>query len=487
MLLQNGLDLVGRTWCCCRASIRSYGQEAGIVLHELDKVGCGAAYGKVAMLPIQLLKPLPNVRDRHRHLLSLVSKKAWHLRGRMATEEIYTGVESGSDLSFDYLAFVVVAGLIAAVGLATNSSVMIVASMLVSPLMGPILAFSFGTSASDPYLMWKGVVSETVGVLLTFLVGFIVGLAVCIWTGVARGFQWPTNEMESRGEVSGLVVGVFFAIPSGAGVALSTTQGGTTALVGVAIAASLLPPIVNCGMCLAFAAAGAQRIGMRRSKFFHISGMSLALFLINVFCIYTVCILFFWIKGIKKVRKQLSLYRELPPIPMKAKAEGGVSAPLTTIPKHAITAPGALAGNDQGTASAGGSCGGCSDQAAKGGEVAIKVGDPSDLRENGRTTDASKPACAPSSRPNSGGIVRRATGLFGSLRRLAGSGDVTATATAAVVTAPKPAPTADAPGQPLRGWGKVRKVVLEDKALKNLSEQGLGDEESLTSPRVHNI
>ncbi|GIL74932.1 hypothetical protein Vretifemale_4796 [Volvox reticuliferus] len=156
MLLQNGLDLVGRTWCCCRASIRSYGQEAGIVLHELDKVGCGAAYGKVAMLPIQLLKPLPNVRDRHRHLLSLVSKKAWHLRGRMATEEIYTGVESGSDLSFDYLAFVVVAGLIAAVGLATNSSVMIVASMLVSPLMGPILAFSFGTSASDPYLMWKG-------------------------------------------------------------------------------------------------------------------------------------------------------------------------------------------------------------------------------------------------------------------------------------------------------------------------------------------
>ena len=38
------------------------------------------------------------------------------------------------------------------------------------------------------------------------------------------------------------------------GVALSVTSGGGNSLVGVAIAASLLPPVVNTGVCLAFAA-----------------------------------------------------------------------------------------------------------------------------------------------------------------------------------------------------------------------------------------
>ncbi|GLI69557.1 hypothetical protein VaNZ11_014193 [Volvox africanus] len=477
-------------------------QEAGIVLHELDKVGCGAAYGKVAMLPVQLLKPLPNVRDRNRHLLSLVAKKAWHVRGRMATEEIYTGVASGSELSFDYLAFVVVAGLIAAVGLATNSSVMIVASMLVSPLMGPILAFSFGTSVRDPYLIWKGVVAETVGVMLTFLVGLIVGLAVCIWTGVAHGYQWPTGEMESRGKVSSLVVGVFFAVPSGAGVALSTTQGGTTALVGVAIAASLLPPIVNCGMCLAFAAAGARRVGWQAGQFFRVSGMSLALFVINVGCIYSVCILFFWIKGIKKVRKQLSLYRDLPPIPMKAgplqqvKADVGVSIASPQMPKHATTAPAVLVGDDKGTApagtdrsSAGCGNGGGGGQTPNGGKVVIKVADASAAGgENGGRPGTQQSGSAPGSRHSSAGIVRRTTGLFGSLWRIAGSGlggggsgaDNTATAP------PREGRSVEgAPGQTVRGWGRVRKLVLEDKALQKIPEPG--DVESLNSPRVHNI
>ena len=39
---------------------------------------------------------------------------------------------------------VIVAGLLAGVGLAANNTVVIVASMLVSPIMGPILAVTFG-------------------------------------------------------------------------------------------------------------------------------------------------------------------------------------------------------------------------------------------------------------------------------------------------------------------------------------------------------
>jgi hypothetical protein len=37
---------------------------------------------------------------------------------------------------------------------------------------------------------------------------------------------------------------------------ITTTQGGVNSLVGVAIAASLLPPVVNLGMCLAYGLVG---------------------------------------------------------------------------------------------------------------------------------------------------------------------------------------------------------------------------------------
>ena len=39
------------------------------------------------------------------------------------------------------------------------------------------------------------------------------------------------------------------AIPSGIGVVLAIAGGGANALVGVAIAAALLPPVANCGLC----------------------------------------------------------------------------------------------------------------------------------------------------------------------------------------------------------------------------------------------
>ena len=31
------------------------------ILYELDKVGCGVAYGKIALLPVEMVKPLPRV------------------------------------------------------------------------------------------------------------------------------------------------------------------------------------------------------------------------------------------------------------------------------------------------------------------------------------------------------------------------------------------------------------------------------------------
>ena len=83
----------------------------------------------------------------------------------------------------------------------------------------------------------------------------------------------------------------------------------------MAIAASLLPPIINSGMCLGFALAGAPRFpNYHQRDFLVISGYSLCLFLLNVVCIYSVAQLFFRIKHVYPVRSLLVPSKDLPAV-----------------------------------------------------------------------------------------------------------------------------------------------------------------------------
>jgi len=60
--------------------------------------------------------------------------------------------------------------------------------MLVSPLMGPILGFTLGTSVRDMMLVKRGIVAETIGFLGCLLVGIIAGVAPHLRRG--KG-PWP--------------------------------------------------------------------------------------------------------------------------------------------------------------------------------------------------------------------------------------------------------------------------------------------------------
>lgn len=65
---------------------------------------------------------------------------------RITQSQIKDKVTSSAQLTTDYLLFVVAAALIAAAGLASDDVVSTVASMLISPIMGPIMAFTYGAS-----------------------------------------------------------------------------------------------------------------------------------------------------------------------------------------------------------------------------------------------------------------------------------------------------------------------------------------------------
>ena len=157
------------------------------------------------------------------------------IKSRLLVSEVIARIRAGAEFSFDFLLLLLLSGIIAFFGLMENSSVVLVASMLVSPLMGPILAGIFGGAVNDQSLTWCGVRHEVYSLMICILLGFLLGLPLVPWLAQyyhhgldSAQFQFPTSEMLARGELRSLWVGVLIAVPSGAGVALSVLGGKNT-------------------------------------------------------------------------------------------------------------------------------------------------------------------------------------------------------------------------------------------------------------------
>jgi uncharacterized hydrophobic protein (TIGR00271 family) len=133
--------------------------------------------------------------------------------------------------------------LIASVGLNTNSTAVIIGAMLISPLMGSILAIAYGTVTADYAEVRK------------HLTGFVFQIIFSILTSTIYFFLSPrkgvTDELIAR-TTPGLF-DVIIAMAGGiAGIIGQTRKDKTNNIVpGVAIATALMPPLCTCGYSLA--------------------------------------------------------------------------------------------------------------------------------------------------------------------------------------------------------------------------------------------
>jgi len=131
--------------------------------------------------------------------------------------------------------------------LATDNVVVLVASMLISPLMGPVIAVTLGTSINHWALVRKGLLAGIKSLIVAGAIGAALGAIAILKGGVQ---DWPTAEMSLRGDASQMPLNVIVAVASGLGVCLSGLGQNANSLVGVAISASLLPPTVNAAMAM---------------------------------------------------------------------------------------------------------------------------------------------------------------------------------------------------------------------------------------------
>ncbi|OTF72220.1 DUF389 domain containing protein, partial [Euroglyphus maynei] len=200
--------------------------------------------------------------SKTREVLSIKEKQNKFLKSvtaRLTVAQIVSSVRDSATLTFDFICYLIFASWIAAMGLLDNSVISLVASMLVSPMMGPVMAMTFGTIIKDRSLRNMGIKNIFVCLMGTISFGFLFGMIALNFTqewtnslGSNNTYTWPTDMMRERGLVRITWVGTLVAFPSGCAVAISLLSGNDASLVGVAISVSLLPPAVNAGLLWAF-------------------------------------------------------------------------------------------------------------------------------------------------------------------------------------------------------------------------------------------
>ena len=96
------------------------------------------------------------------------------LASKMRVDQILEKIRIDTRIDFDYVSFLVISSVLAVVGLSTNSAPTIVASMLISPIMGPVLAMAIAANVQKPKLFRLGVYNYILTLAVCIVVGFVV-------------------------------------------------------------------------------------------------------------------------------------------------------------------------------------------------------------------------------------------------------------------------------------------------------------------------
>lgn len=168
---------------------------------------------------------------------------AFSLEGDSATNElIHQTIVGGANVKGTNLVILMLAIFIASIGLNMNSTAVIIGAMLISPLMGGIMAIGYGMATNDIRLVKKA------------FLGLLFQVIVCVATSTLYFAITPisTARSELLARTTPTIWDVMIAFFGGlAGIIGVTRKERTNVIPGVAIATALMPPLCTAGYGLA--------------------------------------------------------------------------------------------------------------------------------------------------------------------------------------------------------------------------------------------
>lgn len=170
------------------------------------------------------------------------------------------------------------AAVIAAYGLLSDSTAVVIGAMLVAMMLGPIAGISLALIDSRWMLLKTALKTLTLGIIMIYGIGFLIGL---IHPNIAI-----TNEIMARTHPNSL--DLMIALAGGAaGAFASVSPRLSVAVVGVAVATALVPPLVASGLLLSRAE-------------FSLSANAFLLTFTNIIAIQVSSSMVLWIAGFRR-------------------------------------------------------------------------------------------------------------------------------------------------------------------------------------------
>jgi uncharacterized hydrophobic protein (TIGR00271 family) len=166
-------------------------------------------------------------------------------------EMVESKIREGGQYPLSFYALLVIAGLIGAVGILTNSQILIVAAMVVGPEYGAIMATALGFDRADGHAVRQGLAALIVGFALAVVATLIFGLLIR-WSGETPGPYdagvRPVSDLINSPNVFSVIV----ALLAGVVGVVSLTESRANALIGVFISVTTIPAAASVGVSIAY-------------------------------------------------------------------------------------------------------------------------------------------------------------------------------------------------------------------------------------------
>ena len=145
-----------------------------------------------------------------------------------------------AQLSASYLTFIVLATLIASVGLLLDSPILIVGAMVVDPEFGPIAGFCVAIVEKRRKLALRALVALVVGFPTAIAISYVAGLVFKEGGAAPESFSFDDSTFAHAISSPGFFA-FFVALCAGVAGMLSLTTAKSGALIGVLISVTTIP------------------------------------------------------------------------------------------------------------------------------------------------------------------------------------------------------------------------------------------------------
>jgi uncharacterized hydrophobic protein (TIGR00341 family) len=170
---------------------------------------------------------------------------------RVARQELRARAEDlAPDVSM-YVALTVVSVVVATAGVLLDDAAVVVGSMVIAPLIGPAMATAAGSVLDEGDLFRRGVRLQLIGALVAVTTATVFAVLVKETYLVPPGLEIGLID-QVRGRIAPGVLSLVVALGAGVAGALSLSAAVSAAIVGVAIAVALIPPVAVIGIGVAW-------------------------------------------------------------------------------------------------------------------------------------------------------------------------------------------------------------------------------------------